>query len=151
LTLKENLVEDLKNAMRTNDEPQRSVIRLIRAAIQNEEISKGKSLDDTAIVEVVSRMASQYRDSISAYQSGNRTDLATREKLELDIVSKYLPPQLTRVELTNFAQRTIQELGITSPTDKGKVMGKLMPQLRGKADGNVVNEIVNELLSALTE
>ena len=151
MSLKEQLAEDLKNAMRANDEPHRSVIRLIRAAIQNEEISKGKSLDDSGVVEVISRMASQYRDSISAYQSGNRTDLATRENLELSIVSEYLPPQLTRVELTDLAKITIGELNATSPSDKGKVMGKLMPQLRGKADGNVVNEIVNELLDSLTE
>ena len=135
MTLKEQLVEDLKNAMRINDEPHRSVIRLIRAAIQNEEISKGKSLDDTDVVEVISRMANQYRDSIGAYQSGNRTDLATREELELGIVNKYLPPQLTRVELTNLAQVTIRDLGITSPSEKGKVMGKLMPQFEVKPMG----------------
>lgn len=151
MSLNEQLAEDLKNAMRTNDEPHRSVIRLIRAAIQNEEINKGKSLDDSSIVEVISRMASQYRDSISAYKSGNRTDLATREELELAIVSEYLPPQLTQAELTDLAKITIQELNVTSPSEKGKVMGKLMPQLRGKADGNVVNEIVNKLLDLLKE
>ena len=142
-------MEDLKTAMRAADETRRSVIRLIRSVVQNEEISKAKALDDAGVVEVMSRMARQYRDSIEAYGKANRQDLVEKEEVELAVLAQYLPAQLTRDEVTNLAREAIREAGARGPAEKGKVMGKLMPQLRGKADGNLVNTVVIELLESM--
>ena len=142
-------MEDLKAAMRAGDETRRSVIRLMRSAVQSEEISKGKALDDAGVVEALSRMARQYRDSIEAYRQANRADLVEREQAELAILAEYLPEQLSREELTELAREAIQEAGASGPAEKGKVMGRLMPRLRGKADGNLVNAIVIDLLESM--
>ena len=142
-------MEDLKAAMRAGDETRRSVIRLMRSAVQSEEISKGKALDDAGVVEALSRMVRQYRDSIEAYRQANRADLVEREQAELAILAEYLPEQLSREELTELAREAIQEAGASGPAEKGKVMGRLMPRLRGKADGNLVNAIVIDLLESM--
>ena len=148
MTLQERLMEDLKTAMRSGDETRRSVIRLIRSAVQSEEIAKRRSLDDAGVVEVLSRMARQYRDSIDAYRQADRRDLAEREEAELAVLAEYLPRQLTREEIAALAREAVRETGAMGPGEKGKVMGKLMPQLRGRADGNLVNAIVVELLES---
>ena len=148
MTLQERLMEDLKTAMRSRDETRRSVIRLIRSAVQSEEIGKRRSLDDAGVVEVLSRMARQYRDSIDAYRQASRSDLAEREEAELAVLAEYLPRQLTREEIAALAREAVRETGAMGPGEKGKVMGKLMPQLRGRADGNLVNAIVVELLES---
>jgi uncharacterized protein YqeY len=142
-------MEDLKTAMRSHDETRRSVIRLMRAAVQNEEINKGKALDDAGVVEVLSRMARQYRESIDIYRQAARKDLLDKEEGELAVLAQYLPQQLTRAEVADLAKQAVQQVGARGPGDKGKVMGKLMPQLRGKADGNMVNTVVTELLESL--
>ena len=149
MTLQERLMEDLKSAMRSGDELRRSVIRLMRAAVQNEEISRGKPLDDTGVAEVLARMVRQYRESIDIYRKHNRPDMAGREESELAVVMGYLPQQLSREDVVELAKKVAQEVGARSPADRGRVMGKLMPQLRGKADGAVVNGVVTELLESM--
>ena len=151
MTLQATLIDDLKAAMRSGDQVQRSVIRLIRAAVQNEEISRGKELDDAGGVEVLARMARQYRESIDQYRQGNRADLMAKEEAELEVLQRYLPPQMSREEVLALAEQAAQEMGAAGPTDKGKVMGRLMPQLRGKADGALVNAVVTELLDSLAD
>ena len=150
MTLQDRLMEDLKTAMRSHDETRRSVIRLIRSAVQNEEIKKGKPLDDADVVAVLSRMANQYRESIDIFRQAARKDLLDKEESELAVVAQYLPQQLTRAEVAGLAEQTVQQVGAKGPGDKGKVMGRLMPQLRGKADGNLVNTVVMELLDSLS-
>ena len=142
-------MDDLKEAMRSGDQLRRSVIRLVRAALQNEQIAKKGELDDAAAIEVLSRMTRQYRESIEVYRKGNRPDLAEQEERELAVVMGYMPQQLSRDEVRNAAQRTAEEVGASGPADRGKVMGALMPQMRGKADGSVVNEVVTELLESM--
>ncbi len=146
MSISERLAEDLKSAMRGKDEVARGAIRLIRAAIQNAEIEKGRALDDAGEVDVLARMAKQRRESIEAYRTHGRDDLAAQEEAELAVVSRYLPAQMDEEEIRALARRTMSELGASVPGDRGKVMGKLMPQLRGKADGNAVARIVGELL-----
>jgi uncharacterized protein YqeY len=149
MTLLERLNDDMKTAMRAGDTLKRDVIRLIRAAVKNEEISKGKELDDTSVVEVMGRMTRQHRDSIDAYSEHNRGDLVAKEEAELAVVMQYMPEQLLREQIAELAKQAVHETGAQGPGDRGKVMGRLMPQLRGKADGNMVNAVVAELLESL--
>ena len=148
--LKERLDEDLKKAMRDQDALRRSVLRLIRSEVHNEEIALQKPLnDDDGIVGVISRQVRQRRESIYEFRKGQREDLVEREEAELAVLLDYLPPQLTPEELTVLVQGVIQDMGVQGPGDKGKVMGRLMPQVKGKADGSAVNEVVTKLLEAL--
>lgn len=146
MSLQERLVEDLKNAMRQGDELTRSTLRLVRAAIQNEEISRRQPLDDQAVIDVMSRLARQHEESIAQFRKGNRSDLVERENSELAILRLYLPEQLTLAEIVELAQQAITEVGATGAGDLGKVMGRLMPRVRGRADGGRVNQAVSELL-----
>lgn len=146
MSISERLAEDLKSAMREKDEVARGAIRLIRAAIQNAEIEKGRALDDAGELDVLARMAKQRRESIEAYRTHGREDLAAQEEAELAVVSRYLPAQMDEDEIRALARRTMSELGASGPGDRGKVMGKLMPQLKGKADGAAAARIVGELL-----
>ena len=135
--------------MREQDELRRSVLRLIRSEVHNEEIALQKPLDDDAIVGVLSRQVRQRRESIYEFRKGQREDLVQREENELAVLQEYLPPQLTSEELTALVQGIIRETGAQGPGDKGKVMGRLMPQVKGKAEGSAVNEVVSKMLEAL--
>ena len=146
MTLKQTIFSGLKEAMLNKDEVRRSTLRLLRAAIQNEEIARLKELDDEDVISIVNRQIKQRRDSISAFRLGNRTDLVQRENAELDILLEFVPPQMTAEEIALLTRQIIQDLNASGPQDKGKVMGKLMPQVRGKADGAIVSSVVSELL-----
>ena len=147
MTLQERLIEDVKTAMRTRDQGRLSTLRMVRAAVHDEEIALQRStLDDDGVIQVISRMARQHRESIDLFRQGNRQDLVEKEEARLAVLTKYLPQQLSGEELIELAQQVIQEVGAQGPTDRGKVMGKLMPQVRGKAEGAQVNAIVTELL-----
>ena len=147
--LRERLEEDLKKAMRERDVPRRSVLRLIRSELHNEEIALQRHLDDDGMIGVISRQLRQRRESIYEFRKGQREDLAQREEDELAILQEYLPQQLTVEEITALVQGIIRETGSQGLGDKGKVMGKLMPQVKGKAEGSVVSEVVTKLLEAL--
>ena len=146
MTIQEQLSDDLKTAMKAQDAVTKDTVRLIRAAMKNAEIEKGAPLDDAGALDVLARMAKQYRDSITTYRDNRREDLAVREEAELAVVARYLPEQLGEDEVRALAEQAVAELGASGPQDRGKVMGKLMPQLKGKADGAMVNRIVGELL-----
>ena len=146
MTIQEQLSDDLKTAMKAQDAVTKDTVRLIRAAMKNAEIEKGCLLDDAGALDVLARMAKQYRDSITTYRDNGREDLAVREEAELAVVARYLPEQLGEDEVRTLAEQAVAELGASGPQDRGKVMGRLMPQLKGKADGSVVNRIVGELL-----
>jgi len=148
MPLQERIVEDLKDAMRQRDDLRRSTLRLIRAAIQNEEIARRKSLDDAEVINVLSRLVRQHQESIAEFRRGNRPDLVEREEAELAFVRQYLPQQLTHQEVTELARQVIAEVGASGPTDLGKVMGRLMPQVRGRAEGAAARQVVAELLGS---
>jgi uncharacterized protein YqeY len=149
MSLLDQLNEDLKQAMKAKDEVTKDTVRLIKAAVQNAEIEKQATLDDTSANELLARMARQYRESITMYRDNAREDLATKEEAELSIVLGYLPEQLGADEIRTMAKAVADEVGAAGPGDKGKLMGKLMPQLRGKADSALVNKVVGELLDSL--
>jgi len=147
--LKEKLDEDLRIAMRAKDEVRKSVLRMLRSELHNEEIAVRGSIGEDDILAVISRQARKNRESIFEFGKGGRDDLVQKEKAELDILAEYLPTQLSHDDISAIALETIQEVGAVGPNDKGKVMGQLMPQVKGKADGAMVNIIVVELLATL--
>lgn len=148
MSLKEKLQSDLHQAMRSRDRVRVSVLRMLRSAIGYEEIDKKREMDDSAILDIISRQVRQRRESIQMYKDANRQELVDKETQELEILQEYMPAQLSEEELTALAQDVIQQVGAISPGDKGRVMGRLMPQVRGKAQGGDVNRIVTALLSA---
>ncbi len=148
MSLKEKLQSDLHTAMRARDRTRVSVLRMLRSAIGYEEIDKKREMDDSAVLEIISRQVRQRRESIQMYKDANRQELVDKETQELQILQEYMPAQLTEEELTALAQDVIQQVGAAGPRDKGRVMGKLMPQVRGKAQGGDVNRVVTALLTA---
>jgi uncharacterized protein YqeY len=147
MALEKKIRTDLEQSLRKNDKLRCSVLRMVLAGIRNAEIAQQKTLDDDGILVVIDKEAKMRRESIEAFEKGNRQDLVDKEKAELAILLEYLPEQMTRDQILAAAQKVISELGASSPKDKGKVMSQLMPQLRGKAQGQEVSEVVNELLS----
>ncbi|MCY3543658.1 MAG: GatB/YqeY domain-containing protein [Chloroflexi bacterium] len=150
MPLKEALTNDLKDAMRQRDAVRRDTIRLLLSAIGYEEKAKRTdALDDDAVMQVLSRQAQQRRDSIEAYQKGDRPDLVAKEEAELAIVVQYLPQPLTEDEIAAIVQSAIADVSATGPQDMGKVMGKVMPQVRARANGKQVSALVNQTLRSL--
>ncbi len=149
MPLLDKINTDLKTAMRAKEELRLLVLRTLLSSINYAEIAKQKKLDDGGIIEVVGKEIKQRRESIEAFDKGNRPDLSAKEKAELAILQEYMPAQMSREEITGIVEKVIAEVGPKGPGDKGKVMQKLMPQVKGKADGNEVNSIVMDLLGKL--
>jgi uncharacterized protein YqeY len=135
--------------MRQRDQGRLDALRYLKFAVQAVEKERGKSLDDPAMIEVVSKQVNDRRESIRAFEQGARHELAAKEAADLAVLEAYLPPQLSDEEIVALVQDVIGEVGAAGPRDKGKVMGKLMPQVRGKADGAEVNRLVTEILDSL--
>ncbi|NLM04432.1 MAG: GatB/YqeY domain-containing protein [Clostridiales bacterium] len=146
MSLKEQLNNDFKQAMKNRDQLRKNVITLIRSEIKQIEVDKRIELDDQGIVEILSRQLKQRRDSIEEFKKGNRQDLADQAEEEAKILLEYLPEQLSEEEITSIVKETIDEIGAQSMKDMGKVMANIMPKLKGKADGKLVNEIVKKQL-----
>jgi len=146
-SLNEKLLDDMKNAMKSKDKLRLSVIRMARAAIKNVEIDKRKDLENDEVVEVLAKEVKQRRDSIVEYEKAGKDDIVADLNKEIDILSVYLPEQLSTEEIEKIVNKTINELDASSMADMGKVMGTVMPKVKGRTDGNVVNSIVREKLS----
>ena len=149
MALAEKIRSDLDKAIKQGDTVRRSTLRLVISGMGYAEIEKQKHLDDADIIDVLSKEAKKRRESIEAFEKGNRPDLVAQEKAELAIISEYLPTQMSPEDIKALAEKVIAEIGATGPADKGKVMSKLMPQTKGKAEGKVVSDIVTEALSKL--
>jgi uncharacterized protein YqeY len=145
--LKEQLLQDLQQALRDRDEARKSAIRLTLAAIANEEIAKQRKLDDEHILALIRREVKQHRESLEEFEKAGRTELVAEEKAQLEVLFGYLPQQLDREEIVLAAKQAIAEAGAQSPQQLGQVMHILMPRLQGRADGKLVNQVVRELLS----
>jgi uncharacterized protein YqeY len=146
--LKQKLADDLKQAMRDGDKVRRSAIRLVIAAVKNAEIARQTVLEDGDILGVIAKEIRQRKESIEAFQQGNRPELAAVEEAEMAVLEQYLPRQMGRDEIMAEARRVIEEVGAESIRDKGKVMPPLIARLKGKADGREINEVVTELLGS---
>ncbi|MFW6082777.1 MAG: GatB/YqeY domain-containing protein [Chloroflexota bacterium] len=152
MNLKQELQDDLKEALRAGDEQRKRVIRMALAEITNAEIAQamqsGESeLNEQDIVAVLQKQSKQRQETIEELEQADRPDLLAQEKEELAILETYLPEQLSRDEIADEAQRVIEEINATDMGDMGPVMGRLMSKLKGRADGHVVNEVVRELLT----
>ena len=145
--LKQQLQEDLKEALRARDERRKSVIRMALAAIVNAEVEHGGELDDAVVIAVMQKDARRRGDAISELRQVNRPGLLAAEEAELAILEEYLPRLLSREEIVEEARQVIAEVGATGMGQMGPVMRQLMAKLKGCADGRVVNAVVRELLS----
>jgi uncharacterized protein YqeY len=146
--LKEKLQSDLTDAIRSRAEVKSGTIRMLLAAITNEEVS-GKSarvLNDAEIITVLSREAKKRREAVEAYVAAKRTDLADKEKAEGDVIAQYLPAQLSEEDIKKMIADAIAETGAAGPTGMGLVMKVLSPKIAGKADGGVVSGLVKAAL-----
>jgi uncharacterized protein YqeY len=148
MSLAQKIRTDLEQSLRKKDQLRCSVLRLVLSSLHNAEIAQQKTLDDDGILTVIDKEAKMRRESIEAFDKGNRPDLVAKEKAELAILLEYLPEQMTRDQIVAAARKVVSELGASSLKDKGKVMSQLMPQLRGKAQGQEISEVVTELLSS---
>ena len=124
-----------------------STLRMLRAAVKNEEIDKGKELDDEGVVSVISREVKKLKDSLQSFQDAGRDEMAESAKKEIEILEKYLPAQMNDDELKDVVKKVVADLGNVTPGDFGKVMGATMKETKGKADGNRVSAMVKEVLN----
>jgi uncharacterized protein len=148
MSLLEQLNQDMKQAMKNKEKDKLVVIRMVKAALQNEAIKLGKDeLSDEEDLTVLSRELKQRKDSLQEFQKADRLDLVEKTQAEIDILIDYMPKQLSEEEVSEIVKQTISEVNATSKADMGKVMGALMPKVKGKADGSLVNKLVQQLLS----
>ena len=147
MSLKRQLQEDLKDALRARDERRKSVIRMGLAAIVNAEVEHGGELDDADVVSVLRKEARQRLDTVAELRDAGRSDFLAKEEAELEILEGYLPQLLSREEVAEEARQVIAEVGATEMGQMGLVMHQLMSKLKGRADGRIVNQVVRELLA----
>ncbi|SHJ90784.1 hypothetical protein SAMN02745227_01008 [Anaerobranca californiensis DSM 14826] len=147
MNLVDRLTADMKTAMKNGDKLALSVIRMMRSEIKYAEISKGSPLTEEDVLEVLSRECKKRRDSIEEYIKGNRQDIAAQLEKEVEIISTYLPKQLTREEIQSIIDEGLRETQVSSVKEMGKLMAYIMPKVKGKADGKLVNQLVKERLS----
>jgi uncharacterized protein len=147
MSLEERLVQEMKEAMKSNDKLRLSTIRMIRSTVKNKEIELRKPLDDGEIQKAIQGMVRKGEESVEQFKLGGRMDLVDKESKEVEILKSFLPQALTREEILKIIDETIEETQSTSPKDIGKLMKSVMPKLQGKADGKLVNQLVKERLS----
>lgn len=147
MSLKEQLNQDMKTAMKGKQTERLSTIRQLRSAIKNKEIELRQELDDTTILAVISTLVKQRRESAELYRNNDRPELADKEEAELAVLQGYLPAQLSEDELRLLVAEVIAETGAASIKDIGKVMPVVMTKTKGSAEGRMVNQIVRELLT----
>lgn len=145
--LEERLVEEMKQAMKSNDKLKLSTIRMIRSTLKNKEIDLRKKLEDEEIVKVIQAMVRKGEECVEQFQTGGRMDLVEKEKSEIEIMKSFLPQPLSQEEIVKLINQSIQETQASSMKDIGKVMKSVMPKIGGKADGKLINQLVKERLS----
>ena len=145
--LKEQLMEDLKDAMKNKDELKKNTVTMIRAAIKQIEVDKRVELNDDEVIEIISKEAKKRKDAIVEFEKAGRQDLIDQTNAELELIKSYLPEQLSVEELTSIIEETIKEVGAETMKDMGKVMQAVKTKTAGRADGKTINEIVKAKLS----
>lgn len=147
MSLLGRLNDDMKQAMKNKEKNKLTVIRMVKAALQNEEIKLQNPLTEEEELTVLTREVKQYKDSLLEFEKAGREDLVDKLKSEIQILETYLPEQLTEEELLAVIQQSISEVGAASKADMGKVMSNVLPKVKGKADGSQVNRLVSQLLA----
>ncbi|CAH0259945.1 hypothetical protein SRABI80_03193 [Peribacillus frigoritolerans] len=143
----ELLNNDMKQAMKNKEKDKLSVIRMLKASIQNEALKQRQDLTDDEELTVLSRELKQRKDSLQEFENAGRSDLVDKVRTELVYVEAYMPQQLSEEDISKIVNETILEVNATSKADMGRVMGALMPKVKGKADGSLVNKLVQQHLS----
>ncbi|MET3290110.1 GatB/YqeY domain-containing protein [Brevibacillus fluminis] len=146
MSVMERLNQDLKQAMKDKAAIKLSVIRMVKAAIKNEEINKGSLLSEDEELSILTRELKQRRESLQEFEKAGREDLAEKIREEIIVLTSYMPAQLSEDEIRQIATEVISQVGASSKKEMGKVMGAMMPKVKGKADGNLVQKVVSELL-----
>ena len=149
MSLKDQIKEDMKSAMKAGEKDRLKVVRLIMAAIKQVEIDKRVELDDAGVLSVLDKMVKQRRDSVEQFDKGGREDLAALERAEIEVLQEYLPEQLSAEEITALVDEVIAATGAESIRDMGKVMGQIKAKAAGRADMGAVSAAVKERLNAL--
>ena len=147
MSLKEQITEDMKSAMRAKETERLGTIRLLLAAIKQREVDERIVVDDAGIVAIIEKLMKQRKDSITQFEKAGRADLVNQESNELKILQAYMPAQLSAEEITGIVSKTIADLGASGPQDMGKVIGVLKAQLAGKADRGMVSGMVKAALA----
>ncbi|MEY8191175.1 GatB/YqeY domain-containing protein [Peribacillus simplex] len=147
MSLLERLNNDMKQAMKNKEKDKLSVIRMLKASIQNEAMKQRQDLTDDEELTVLSRELKQRKDSLQEFENAGRSDLVDKVRTELVYVEAYMPEQLSEEDISKIVKQTILEVKATSKADMGRVMGALMPKVKGKADGSLVNKLVQQHLS----
>ena len=148
MSLKEQITEDMNNAMRAKDSERLGTIRLLLAALKQKEVDERVELDDAMVVAIVDKMVKQRKDSIAAFTTGGRTDLADKEAAEIKVLEVYLPQRMGADEVAAEVKAIVAELGAKGPGDMGKVMGAVKTRLAGKADMGQVSAAVKAALAS---
>lgn len=148
MTLTEQIAQDITAAMKARDAARLSALRMVKAALMNSEVSKGRPLEEAEAQQVLASLIKQRRDSIDQFKNGGRDDLVEKETAEVAILEKYAPPAASAAEIEQAVEAAIKETGAAGPKDMGRVMKAVMAALAGKsADGKTVNEIVRKKLA----
>jgi uncharacterized protein YqeY len=145
--LLDQLVADIKDAMKTQAQAKLVALRTLHSEVKNATVNAGKDPTDEAVVQVVAKAIKQRQDAAIQYRAAAREDLAAKENVEIEIFRRYQPQQLDRPAVEAIIRAAIAELGVSSKKDMGRVMQAIMPKVKGRADGKMVNEIVQALLS----
>ncbi len=149
MPLSDTINADITTAMKAKDAARLSALRMLKAAVMNKGVEKGRDLDDAEVLQVVSSLVKQRRDSVDQFSKAGRTDLADKETVEITILEAYLPPAASLEDVEAAVAAAIAETGASSPKDMGKVMKAIMPKLAGKnADGRVISDAVRRKLGA---
>ncbi|HFC8486061.1 TPA: GatB/YqeY domain-containing protein [Neisseria subflava] len=148
MSLKTQLTEDMKTAMRAKDQVSLSTIRLINAAIKQFEVDERTEADDAKVISILTKMVKQRKDSAKIYTEAGRQDLADKENAEIEILNRYLPQMLSAEEIKTAVEAAVAETGASGMADMGKVMGVLKTRLAGKADMGEVNKVLKAALTA---
>ena len=147
MSLKDQITEDMKTAMRAKDSERLGTIRLLQAAMKQKEVDERITLDDAGVVAIVDKLIKQRKDSIAAFEGAGRQDLADKEKAEMAVLQVYLPARLSAEEVAAEVKAIVAELGAKGPGDMGKVMGAVKTRLAGKADMGQVSAAVKAALA----
>jgi len=147
MSLKQQISDDMKAAMRARETARLGALRLLLAAMKQREVDERIELSDADVVAIIEKMNKQRRDSISQYEAAGRQDLADAEKFEMSVLATYMPQQLTETEIIAIVKETVAAAGAAGPQDMGKVMGLIKPKLSGRADMSKVSALIKVQLS----
>lgn len=145
--LKEKLLEDLKMSMKEKNEVRKNAVQMVRAAILQVEKDNGITLEDEKIIQIIAKEVKKRKDSLDDYIKGGREDIVKQVEEEINILSEYLPKQLSKEEIEKMVKEIIEQVGAESIKDMGKVMKETKEKIGARADGKAINEVVKELLA----